>query len=159
MNRLISVDGLDVLCVSRGTVTEYFISAQANNSSDPGLLLTKLVYFLKERQAQLINFRIFTSPEFRKTLVDSAGNTLKQLDCPVTWLTQNADTFALTFHGHAVSGVPVKAVEFDGQVVGKMFEDVGTKYTHLCLVPETTNADNDAQTRDLFDRMDVIRSR
>lgn len=158
MKQLLFTDGLDVVESDRGAITEYFISAQAEKEADPELLLLQLAVFLKDHHAQLVNLRIFASPHMHERL--RSGSMLSQFGCPVSRLIQNQGPFGLSIHGHAVSGVQVQTIEFEGQAVGRMFEDGSARYLHLCLVPANTNTDNDRQIRELCDRMDaILRSR
>jgi enamine deaminase RidA (YjgF/YER057c/UK114 family) len=153
MNELISVNGLTVVRASHGAITEYFISARAENPSDSECLLAKMAEFLAEHGAGLVNLRVFAPSTVHKKLIGS--DVLKQLDCPVTRLTQKS-ALGLTIHAHAVAGAAVESVKFSGKVVGRTFEDEHAWYTHLDLVPENTDADNHEQVRELYDRMDAI---
>ncbi len=154
MNQLLFADGLEVIKSDRRTITEYFISAQTEKQGEPEQLLAQMAEFLQDHQAELVNLRMFAAPAAWES--PNLSTRLEQPGCPVTRLIQHQSPFGLTVHGHAVSGVDVETIEFQGQTVGRCFEDSGARYIHLSLVPENTNIGKEMQIRNLFDRMDAI---
>ena len=149
-------DGIDVVLVEHGGLTEIFATALPHAADDLASLLHRLRRVLQDYRGEFLEMRIFG------TVGDLASCTrlLRELYGPIDWpLTyiQGASCFGDAVAGiqlHAVAGASVDTLRRDGLPVGRVFEDDFARY---CVLGNLQSSDpprpRERQTRDTIGQL------
>ena len=140
-----SIHNLDIVTVTSGKLKKYFITANRIKNGKEFSLFKNLLEFIAQENAHIISHLVFGSCAHHK---QSMSQIVEMSDCfewPVTWLDGDAcscDCITST-QITAVSGVNVKPVIVDGEILGASYEDDFAEYCYLGNV----HADNLSGTK------------
>ncbi|MEN6307740.1 MAG: hypothetical protein ABFD91_08300 [Anaerohalosphaeraceae bacterium] len=149
---------IDVVSVENKSPKEYFISSSTQSDSEQIDILTTLSTFLRGKQAGAITCRVAIPRDTRNKTAQTIKKYVPELTCPITWFTQNpVENYPIfTIQLHALSGCPIQMIQNGSSPAGCFFEDDHVKYYQLRLFPDDRQADNQAQTYSVFQKMDAV---
>ena len=143
---------LQITRIPRAAVTEYFIHGSCAAAISETEVFEELFKYLSSHDAQPVLFRVFASEPIRQQLLHQHAQSLGQLACPVTWISQDhASHQVFGVQAHAFSGRAVEAVMYQDTCVGCRYTDDGADYLQLSFLPSDRAADNVSQARAAFE--------
>ena len=152
-------DSLEAFSVSRTGYNVHFITAHADRNNNMDSMFDQVAEFLKSRDAHIISQFVFGGCGFHSEGIPAIKRSCGDIDWPVTWMQGDSCTGADLSGTQlcAVSGVPVKSIVCDNEVVGVHFED---DYAEYCILgdlrPSDINASREAQSLETFEKMERI---
>lgn len=146
-------NSLEIVRVSRGDITEYFIHGQINSQSTPTDMVAAVFEYLIQNAASAVAFRVFADTTVRKQLVADFQSPLNGLGCPATWICQPEGYFAI--QAQAIS-LPVTPVIYQNTVVGSKFEDDHQTCYQLSILPDDLSAQRFEQAGNAFGKIQSI---
>ncbi len=136
-----SSGGIDTVTIVRPHGAEMFITAQPQLGKDPLALFEGLKDIIDGHGFRIARQYVFGSLELHERGVAALNRAWPDHRWPVTWLEYNETTVhALTgTQAFAVSGFAPRPVEWNGRVVGSVYEDDDAIYCNLgdLWFPET----------------------
>ncbi len=155
-------EGLHVLQLLNGSLSEAFITVPAVGDELPVCLLQRLYSYLEQNpQLRIVRQDVFGL--VADPARDSAGRAyrLDGSEWPVTWVEEGngGGCPVAGIQVHAVSGAPVTPIRMDGRVVGAVFEDAYARYCVLGgLRPDLAPLCRGEQVWRTFEKMEAALS-
>ncbi len=149
----VSENNLEIARLSRAGITEYFIHAQKNKQISETASLHLVFDFLTRNQVQAVAFRIFAGDSLRGKIAADFQTEFDELPCPITWISQNKNLFAVQVQA---TSQPVTAIKHNNKVVGCTFEDDNLACHQLSFLPDDLTADRFEQAGNAFEKMQTI---
>ena len=146
--------GLHVVSLTRPTHTEWFITATASDGEPDQAPFERLAGVIEDHQAAVVAQEVFGAAAHRESCLAPFGD----LTWPVTWIqeAQQATPAVAGTQVWAVAGTPVTALEVDGSIVGRVFQEGSTRVCRLGgLAPTDCHAPRPDQAYDVFEQMDA----
>lgn len=145
--------GSQVVTVPRSGGRNFSITLYPDSNGGAESVFESARRFLHGERAAIVSQRVFTGPG-----AHMRGAAELMRNGPVTRLEGNGACTGTVTHVHldAVSGVPVKPLECDGQVVGTVYRDGGVTFCTLTnLRPKDLSASRTEQAYSVFERMEA----
>lgn len=143
-----AADELQVHRLESEGVTELFVTA-SSQTTPAEKLIEQAIAVAKEQGATIIMQDVFAPV---------AGAAPLVVDWPVTWVDSGHEkgSALVGTELHAIIGVDVERVEFDGRPVGSIYETDEAKYCRLAgVIPADVTASRPDQTTSGFERMEA----
>ncbi len=144
---------LEIIRVSRGDITEFFVHGQADTHVSEIETIAAAFDFLAKNSVQAVAFRVFADNEVRARIAADFQANLDGLNCPVTWICQPEDVFAVQVQAISVEVTPIKQAD---AVVGCTFEDDNMVCRQLSFVPDNLDAERFEQAGSAFEKIETI---
>jgi enamine deaminase RidA (YjgF/YER057c/UK114 family) len=148
--------GLQTIALARAAFQEYFITAVPEDNECAESVFQRVAGVVHQYQAKVVSQQVFGVLN-RNDIAQTLKHALGRFEGPVTWLQDGHATNLFGTHIWAVSGIPVTQLEFDGTIVGSLFEDDCAQYCHLSgLLPKDSSRPPSEQADSVFEQMDTI---
>jgi enamine deaminase RidA (YjgF/YER057c/UK114 family) len=149
-------NGLEITTLNRKTCQEYFITAVPEGNECAESLFQKVAKAVHACKAQVVSQEVFGVLD-KNDIIQTLKHALGRYEGPVTWLEDGHTMNLYGTHIWAVSGIPVKQIELDGEIVGSLFEDEYAQYCHLSgLLPRDASRPRSEQAAKIFEQMDAV---
>ncbi|MBN1805189.1 MAG: hypothetical protein JW837_08065 [Sedimentisphaerales bacterium] len=148
--------GLEIIILDKKSYQEYFITAVPVGDESAELLFERAAKTVHEQKAQVISQEVFGVLN-ENDIIQTLRRTLGKYEGPVTWLENGRAQNLCGTHIWAISGITVEQVDFNGRIIGSIFEDDYARYCRLSgLLPRDASKPRTAQAAEIFKQMDTI---
>jgi enamine deaminase RidA (YjgF/YER057c/UK114 family) len=153
-------DCFDVQSFERENCREYWINSVENHTEGTGIV-RGIFEFLKTHSAKAISMRFFGSHSDITEALRFVETQTKDIDLlPLCILQKDSiDCVPLNIQVHAISGLNLNPLYFEGVLVGQEFEDAHTKYYMLNILPDDGQVSEYDQANNLFEKSHAILQR
>jgi enamine deaminase RidA (YjgF/YER057c/UK114 family) len=152
------MEGLDVVAISRPGFDKLYITAHPSNHH-PYSMFRDLARCVSEKGARIIQQFVFGGTELHGDGIKAIEETCGPISWPVTWIQGDGASGDLLTgtQAYAITGNDAELILDSGNIAGAVYEDDDAKYCLLGdLRPEDTSASREDQTREAFEKMEVI---
>jgi len=148
-----TADYFDIHSLERGDCREYWINS-AENHTEGAEIVSKALDLLKNYDAKTVSTRLFGSQSDIAEALRLIDAQTENITAPPICILQ--DDRPLNIAVHAISGLGVKPVFFEDELVGCEFEDTYAEYYMLNVAPNDKEASRYDQAKNIFEKSHAI---
>lgn len=145
-------NSLEIVCISRNTIREFFIHGQKTQKNSPANIVAAVFEYLDQNAAWPVAFRLFADDQTHQQIAADFRDPFEQVKCAVTRICQPEGVFAVQVQ--AVT-LPVTPITCGDAVLGCTVEDDNLISHQLGFVSNITDERFD-QAYDAFEKMHAI---
>lgn len=155
--KIVSTDCMDTATLSRACCSKHFITSHACRSQYG--MFDCLGQYLKENNAAIYQQYVFGGTKHYDAGMKAIEKACGEIKWPITWIQGDGcsgEDLTAT-QAYAMTGSCCKPLVYEGKVVGAVYEDEDAEYCIIGdLLPDDTTLSREAQTRNVFEKMDRI---
>lgn len=147
--------------VNRREYTEFHATLRPRVSETLPAFIRRFAELMYRHDAEPVRATLIASVEMYRQHEEIVRNTLAPFGCPVVWVEGGDCTECCVsgMHVHAVKGIPVETIEWEGRPVGRMLEDSDARYLWLGDIHSAdAEKSRPQQALDTFEMMERIMS-
>ncbi len=152
----IEIENLDIVTVTSDKIKKYYITAHPEKNGNEYSMFQHLLEYINKENATILSQFVFGDSNLYDVTIQELNDLSNGINWPVTWLHgDSCSCNCLTgTQLMAISGVEVKSVSLDGEIVGSVYEDDDAQY---CLLGNLHSKDakdsNSENSRLAFEKM------
>jgi len=156
--KVTSAEGMDVASLKRSCCSKHFVTAHAE-PINPYSMFDCLGEYIKAKDASIFQQYVFGGTKHYDAGMKAIENACGEIKWPITWIQGDdctGDDLTAT-QAYAITGNCSKPLVYQGKIVGAFYEDEDAEYCLIGdLLPDDVTASREAQTRNVFEKMDAI---